>query len=288
MDTLAGMGVALITPFKKDKSVDYDALSKVVQHVSTGADFFVALGTTAETSALNSEEKKEIVKFIAQNNTKKLPLVVGAGGNNTNEVVKQVSDIYPEADAILSVTPYYSKPSQRGIYEHFTAVADASVKPVILYNVPSRTGVNMCADTCLKLAEHKNIVAVKEASGNLNQFAYILRDRPKDFKVFSGDDATTFFQIAMGANGVISVIGNALPKEFSTLVRSTINGDFSTAKQIHLQVLELIDLLFVEGNPVGIKALMSIKGLIENELRLPLVKASDALCDNLKKYDKPN
>ncbi|MDR1170065.1 MAG: 4-hydroxy-tetrahydrodipicolinate synthase [Prevotellaceae bacterium] len=284
MDRISGMGVALITPFRKDKSVDFDALAKVVEHVTgNGCDFLVALGTTAETPTLNTREKEDIVRFIAGKNRGKLPLVVGAGGNSTGEVVKDVVGIYGEADAALIVTPYYNKPSQKGLLEHFTAVADASPRPVILYNVPGRTGVNMTADTCLKLAEHRNIIAVKEASGNMNQMGYILRSRPDGFSVLSGDDGLTLMQIAMGADGVISVAGNAFPEEFGKLVHLAMKGNFTEARLIYMQLLEVIDLLFVEGNPVGVKAALAIKGLIENELRLPLVRGSEALYEKLKK-----
>jgi 4-hydroxy-tetrahydrodipicolinate synthase len=284
MSKIAGMGVALITPFKKDKSIDFDALAKVIKYVTeNGCDFLVALGTTAETPTLNSQEKRDIVRFVAEKNNEKLPLVVGAGGNNTAEVVNNVTNLYQETDAVLSVTPYYNKPSQKGMQEHFTAIADASPKPVILYNVPGRTGVNMTVDTCLKLAEHKNIIAIKEASGNLNQLGYILRDKPENFTVLSGDDALTLMQIAMGIDGVISVVGNAFPKEFGKLVHQALAGNFGEAHLMHLQMIEIIDLLFAEGNPVGVKMALAIKEMIENELRLPLVKGSDVLYDKLKR-----
>jgi 4-hydroxy-tetrahydrodipicolinate synthase len=284
MNGISGMGVALITPFKSDKSIDFDALARVIKYVTGGGvDFLVALGTTAENPTLNVREKKDIVKFISEHNVRKLPLVVGVGGNNTEEVVKNVANLCDEADAVLSVTPYYNKPSQKGLQEHFTLIADASPKPVILYNVPGRTGVNINADTCLKLAEHKNIIAIKEASGNFNQLGYILRDKPKDFAVLSGDDALTLMQIAMGIDGVISVVGNAFPEEFGKLVHLAIEGNFAEARLIYLQMLEIINLLFIEGNPVGVKAALSIKGLIENELRLPLLGGSEALCEKLVK-----
>jgi 4-hydroxy-tetrahydrodipicolinate synthase len=284
MDKISGMGVALITPFKKDKSVDFDALARLVEHVTAGgSDFLVALGTTAETPTLSAQEKKDLVSFISGKNRKHLPLVVGVSGNNTEDVVNNVSKLYKEADAVLSVTPYYNKPSQKGLIEHFTAIADASEKPVILYNVPGRTGVNMNADTCLSLSAHQNIIGIKEASGNMNQLGYILRDRPGDFSVLSGDDGLTLAQIAMGIDGVISVAGNAFPEEFGNLVHLALTGNFTEARLIHLQLIEIIDLLFVEGNPVGVKAALSVKGLIENELRLPLVRASDVLYEKLKR-----
>ncbi|MDR1130608.1 MAG: 4-hydroxy-tetrahydrodipicolinate synthase [Prevotellaceae bacterium] len=283
MNRISGMGVALITPFKKDKSIDFDALAKVIEYVTDGgADFFVALGTTAETPTLDAAEKRDIVQFIAEKNSRKLPLIVGVGGNNTAEVIKSAASLYDEADAVLSVTPYYNKPSQKGLQEHFTAIAEASAKPLILYNVPGRTGVNMTADTCLKLAEHKNIIAVKEASADLNQMAYILKGRPEGFSVLSGDDGLTLMQIAMGIDGVISVVGNAFPEEFGKLVHLAIKGNFAEARLIYLQMIEIINLLFVEGNPVGVKTALALKGLIENELRLPLVRGSEVLCEKLK------
>ncbi|MDR0604834.1 MAG: 4-hydroxy-tetrahydrodipicolinate synthase [Bacteroidales bacterium] len=284
MNKISGMGVALITPFKSDKSIDFDGLSRVIEYViEGGADFLVALGTTAENPTLNAQEKKDIVRFVAEKNSKKLPLVVGVGGNNTEDVVKNLATLCDEADAVLSVVPYYNKPSQKGLQEHFTAIADASPKPVVLYNVPGRTGVNMTADTCLKLAEHKNIIAIKEASGNLNQLGYILRSKPADFSVLSGDDGLTLMQIAMGIDGVVSVVGNAFPKEFGELVHLAMEGNFTGARLIHLQMIEIIDLLFAEGNPTGVKTALAIKGLIKNELRLPLVSGSEVLCEKLKK-----
>lgn len=287
MNKFKGLGVALVTPFRNDKSIDFDALAKTVEHVTAGgADFLVVLGTTAETPTLNAAEKTAVVKYIAAQNAGKLPIVVGAGGNNTGEAVEAVASLYDEADAVLSVVPYYNKPTQKGLEAHFAAVADASKKPVILYNVPGRTGVNMNVDTCLKLAEHKNIVAVKEASGNLNQMSYILRDRPADFGVLSGDDGLTLPQIAMGADGVISVIANAFPAEFGRLVHLALDGNFAQARQIHLKLVELVDLLFVEGNPVGVKAAMAIRGIIDNQLRLPLVEASENLYAKLKEIQK--
>ncbi|MDR2026921.1 MAG: 4-hydroxy-tetrahydrodipicolinate synthase [Prevotellaceae bacterium] len=284
MNRISGMGVALITPFKKDRSIDFDALARIIEYVTAnGADFLVALGTTAENPTLNAQEKKDIVRFVSEKNSRKLPLVVGVGGNNTEDVVRNVAGLCGEADAVLSVTPYYNKPSQKGLLEHFTAIADASPKPVILYNVPGRTGVNMTADTCLKLAEHRNIVAVKEASGNLNQSGYILRGRPDDFSVLSGDDGLTLMQIAMGFDGVISVAGNAFPEEFGRLVHLALAGNYTEARLIHLQMLEIVDLLFAEGNPAGVKTALTVKGLIENELRLPLVRGSEVLYEKLKK-----
>ncbi|MDR2423576.1 MAG: 4-hydroxy-tetrahydrodipicolinate synthase [Prevotellaceae bacterium] len=287
MNKFTGLGVALVTPFKSDKSIDFEALGKTLEHVTSGGvDFLVVLGTTAETPTLNAAEKAETVKYIAEKNAGKLPLVVGAGGNNTREAVEAVASLYDEADAVLSVVPYYNKPSQRGIEAHFSAIADASKKPVILYNVPGRTGVNMNADTCLKLAEHKNIVAVKEASGNLNQMSYILRDRPADFSVLSGDDGLTLSQIAIGADGVISVIANAFPVEFGKMVHLALDGNYAQARQIYMKLVEIIDLLFVEGNPAGVKAAMEIRGVIHNYLRLPLVEASETLYEKLKKIQE--
>ena len=283
MKRISGLGVALVTPFKMDKSVDLEALNRVVGHViDGGVDFLVALGTTAETPTLTDDEKRCIVATIVAKNERRVPLVVGVGGNNTDATVKNLADLHSDATAVLSVVPYYNKPSQKGIEAHFTAVADASRRPVILYNVPGRTGVNMSVDTCLRLAEHKNIVALKDASGNLNQLGYILRDKPADFSVLSGDDGLTLAQTAMGADGVISVIANAFPRQFGDMVHSALKGNFAEARTRHLQLMEMMELLFVEGNPSGVKAALSILGLAENTLRLPLTTTSESLHEKLK------
>jgi 4-hydroxy-tetrahydrodipicolinate synthase len=281
---LSGVGVALITPFKKDKSVDFGALEYLLDFVGKGGvDFLVVLGTTAETPALNGEEKRQITSFVVERNAGKLPVVLGLGGNNTSEVVEAVASLPEGIDAVLSVTPYYNKPQQQGLIEHFRAVADASPKPLVLYNVPGRTGVNLTADTCLRLAEHRNIAAVKEASGNINQLGHILRGRPDDFSVLSGDDGLVLPQMALGADGIISVAANAFPVQLCNLVHAAAAGDFKTAAALHLRLLETFDLLFAEGNPTGIKAAVALSGMIENELRLPLTAASEALKEKLEK-----
>ncbi|MHB9055804.1 MAG: 4-hydroxy-tetrahydrodipicolinate synthase [Paludibacteraceae bacterium] len=280
---LVGMGVALITPFKEDESIDFDALTKIIEHqIKNGTDYLVVCGTTAETPTLTSEEKEEIKRFVVQTVAGRLPLVYGLGGNNTKEIVHkaQTTDL-TGYDAILSVTPYYNKPSQEGLYQHFAAIAKASPLPIILYNVPGRTGVNMTAETTLRIAnEFKNVCAVKEASGNFSQIDDIIKNKPEDFMVISGDDGITFPLITLGAVGVISVIGNAFPKEFSKMVRLALEGDYNSARQIHHEFTDLISLLFVEGNPAGVKSMLAIMGLIENKLRLPLVP------NTIKTYEK--
>ena len=288
-NNLLGTGVALVTPFDENKAIDYPALGRVIEHViAGGADYLVALGTTAETPTLTGEEKKEVSAFIRQQNAGRLPLVLGIGGNSTEEVVRQLEAYdLEEAIAVLSVTPYYNKPSQEGLYQHYKAVAEASPKPVILYNVPGRTGVNMTAATTLRLAHDcGNIQAIKEASGSLSQISYILRDKPEDFLVLSGDDNMALPLIALGGDGVISVAANAFPGQVSRMVQLCLSGDFAGASSIQLHLLECVESLFCEGNPVGVKAALAMKGLIRNELRLPLVACSDGLCEKLEKLVK--
>lgn len=269
-----GMGVALITPFKKDGSIDYDALRRLIEYqIKNGTDYFVVLGTTAETPTLTKQERAELVDFVTSQINGRVPIVLGMGGNCTKTLVDEISSTdLSQVDAILSVTPYYNKPSQEGLYHHYAEVAHNSSVPVILYNVPGRTGVNLSAQTTLRLArEFKNIIAIKEASGNFAQIDDIIKNKPADFMVISGDDGITFPLITLGAVGVISVIGNAFPKEFSRMVRLALNGDYDGAREIHYRFSELIDLLFVDGNPAGVKSMLSVMGFIENELRLPLV-----------------
>lgn len=271
---LKGMGVALITPFKEDESVDYEALGRLVDYLlQNGADYLVVLGTTAETPTLTEEEKKEIIELVVTKVRHRIPIVLGVGGNCTKSVVDKLkNDNFEGIDAILSVVPYYNKPSQEGIYQHYKAIAQATELPVILYNVPGRTGVNMTAETTLRLArEFKNIIAVKEASGNITQMDDIIKNKPKDFNVISGDDGITFPLITLGAIGVISVIGNAFPREFSRMVRLALAGDYYSARTIHHRFTELFSLLFVDGNPAGVKSMLSMMGFVENRLRLPLV-----------------
>lgn len=271
---LTGMGVALITPFKNDESVDFDALARLVDYqIKNGIDYLVVMGTTAETPTLTDTEKKEITDFVVSRVAGRLPIVLGLGGNNTKSIVEKLkTDNFSGIDAILSVVPYYNKPSQEGIYQHYKAISKASKLPIVIYNVPGRTGVNMTAETTLRLAnDFSNIVAVKEASGNINQMNDIIRNKPKNFMVISGDDCITFPLLTMGAEGVISVIGNAFPSEFSRMVRLALAGDYDSAREIHLNFTELFDLLFVDGNPAGVKCMLSMMGYIDNKLRLPLV-----------------
>lgn len=269
-----GLGVALITPFKSDGSIDIDALDRLVEYqLKGGADFLCIMGTTAETPTLTAEEKAMLKTHLVERVAGRVPLLMGCGGNSTASVMRdlQTTD-WTGIDGVLSVCPYYNKPSQEGLYQHFKAIAKASPIPVVLYNVPGRTGVNMTAETTLRLArEFDNIVAIKEASGNITQMDDIIKNKPARFDVISGDDGITFPLITLGAVGVISVIGNALPAEFSRMVRLALRGEYSSARQIHHKFTELFKLLFVDGNPAGVKAMLSEMGMIENILRLPLV-----------------
>ena len=271
---LHGMGVALITPFKENEDVDFEALIRMIDHLlENGTDYIVALGTTAETPTLSETEKKEITKIIVERVNRRIPVVLGVGGNCTRNVVSQLENTDLKGiDAILSVVPYYNKPSQEGIFQHFKAIAKATPRPVVLYNVPGRTGMNMTAETTLRLArEFDTITAIKEASGNISQMDDIIKNKPSEFQVISGDDGITFPLIALGAVGVISVIGNAFPKEFSRMVRLALEGDYNNARLIHSRFAELLELLFVDGNPAGVKSMLNMMGFIENKLRLPLV-----------------
>lgn len=269
-----GMGVALITPFKEDGSVDYPALMRMVDHlVQNGADFLCVLGTTAETPTLTTEEKREITRLVVERVNGRIPIILGCGGNNTQAVIDSLkNDDFTGIDAILSVVPYYNKPSQEGIYQHYKAIAESTDLPIVLYNVPGRTGVNMTAETTLRIArDFKNVIAIKEASGNITQMDDIIKNKPENFDVISGDDGITFPLITLGAVGVISVIGNAFPKEFSRMTRLALQGDYANALKIHHSFTELFSLLFVDGNPAGVKAMLNAMGMIENRLRLPLV-----------------
>ncbi len=280
---ITGMGVALVTPFKEDESIDFEALARIVEHqIKNGTDYLVVCGTTAETPTLSESEKDEIARYVLQVNAGRIPVVLGVGGNNTRAVVEKLqTKDFSGFDAILSVTPYYNKPSQEGLYQHYAAIAKASPLPIILYNVPGRTGVNMLPDTTLRLAnEFSNICAIKEASGIFTQIDDIIKNKPADFLVISGDDGITFPLITLGAVGVISVIGNAFPREFSRMVRLALEGDYANALKIHHSFTELIELLFVEGNPAGVKSMLAVMGFIENKLRLPLVP------NTIKTYEK--
>lgn len=269
-----GLGIALITPFSDDGSVDYDSLTRLVAYqLKNGCDFLCILATTGETPCLTSEEKTRIKDMIVQQVNGRVPILMGCGGNNTAEVVNTLkTGDFRGIDGILSVCPYYNKPSQEGLYQHFSAIASATKLPVVLYNVPGRTGVNLKAETTVRLARDcRNIVAIKEASGNMEQVDEIIKNKPASFDVISGDDSLTFPMIACGAVGVISVIGNALPREFSKMVRLTLNGEYDGARRIHHKFTDLFSLLFVDGNPAGVKAVLSLMGYIKNNLRLPLV-----------------
>jgi 4-hydroxy-tetrahydrodipicolinate synthase len=269
-----GLGIALVTPFCADGSVDYTSLKRLVEYqLQNGADFMCILATTGETPCLNAEEKQNIKNLVVDLVNGRVPILMGCGGNNTAAVVEELKSAdWSGIDGVLSVCPYYNKPSQEGLYQHFKAIAQASPLPVVLYNVPGRTGINMKAETTVRLANDcENIVAIKEASGSLEQVDEIIKNKPDRFDVISGDDALTFPMIASGAAGVISVIGNALPKEFSRMIRLEFKGEFEPARKIHHRFTELYSLLFVDGNPAGVKALLHEMGFIENELRLPLV-----------------
>ena len=269
-----GLGVALITPFQTDGSIDFDALDRLVEYqIKGGADFLCIMGTTAETPTLSREEKRLLKERLVERVAGRVPLLMGCGGNNTAAILDELqNEDWRGIDGVLSVCPYYNKPSQEGLYQHFAAIAKVSPVPVVLYNVPGRTGVNMTAETTLRLArEFENIVAIKEASGNITQMDDIIKNKPQHFDVISGDDGITFPLITLGAVGVISVIGNALPAEFSRMVRLALRGEYSSSLTIHHKFTELFKLLFVDGNPAGVKAMLSEMGMIQNVLRLPLV-----------------
>ena len=269
-----GLGIALITPFTEDGAVDYESLSRLIDYqLDNGADFLCILATTGETPCLSLAERAQIKSAIVRQVDGRVPILMGCGGNNTAAVVEELKNgDFSGIDGILSVCPYYNKPSQEGLYQHFKAIAAATELPVVLYNVPGRTGINLKPETTCRLAKDcKNIVAIKEASGSLEQVDEIIKYKPNDFEVISGDDALTFPMIACGAVGVISVIGNALPKEFSRMIRLEFNGEFEAAQKIHHKFTDLYSLLFVDGNPAGVKALLTEMGFIKNQLRLPLV-----------------
>lgn len=269
-----GLGIALVTPFTSDGQVDYKSLKRLVEfQIDNGADFLCILATTGETPCLTQDEKDKITQLVKDVNHGRLPILKGCGGNNTAAVIEELHTAdWSGIDGILSVCPYYNKPSQEGLYQHFKAIAEASPLPVVLYNVPGRTGINLKPETTVRLANDcENIVAVKEASGSLEQVDEIIKNKPQRFDVLSGDDALTFSMVASGAAGVISVIGNALPKEFSRMIRLEFQGEYEPARKIHHMFTELYSLLFVDGNPAGVKALLHEMGFIENQLRLPLV-----------------
>ncbi|WP_293885634.1 MULTISPECIES: 4-hydroxy-tetrahydrodipicolinate synthase [unclassified Sphingobacterium] len=290
MNELHGAGVALVTPFNSDESVDFEALGQLIDlQINEGMDYLVSLGTTGEVATLTNDERKRIWDFTVKRVNGRLPLVAGIGGNNTAEIVEQIKNFDSTGFcAILSVSPYYNKPTQEGIYQHYKAVAAASPLPIILYNVPGRTGSNISAQTTLRLAnDFSNIVAIKEASGNFAQFSEILRDKPKDFLLISGDDPVTLPMMALGAAGIISVIGNALPKKVATLTKLCAEGNYIDARSIHQELLEITELCFIEGNPAGVKYILQELGIGKDILRLPLVSISTntraAIKEELKK-----
>ena len=287
MQKFIGTGVALVTPFKEDLTVDFDALIKLVNfNIENGTNYLVINGTTAESSTITKEEKEQIIKVIVKTNKKRLPLVLGIGGNNTFEVVKELKDRnLSEIDGILSVAPYYSKPTQEGFYQHFKAIAEATNKPIILYNVPGRTAKNMEPATTLRLAkDFSNIVAIKEAGNNQQQYNSLLKDKPAEFLIISGDDDLALGVALAGGSGVISVIGQAFPKEFSKMIQLGLEGKNIEAYKIHFKMMDIVDYIFAENNPAGIKTVLQELGICSNIVRLPLVKASAELQAKIAKY----
>lgn len=287
INTLSGTGVALITPFKNNHEIDFDALAKVIDFViDNGVEYLVTLGTTGETPTLSKSEQTDIVKFTVAKIDNRVPLVLGIGGNNTQEVINHFSDFELEkVTAILSSSPNYNKPSQEGIFQHYKVIANASPLPVILYNVPGRTGSNITAETTLRLArECENIKGIKEASGNMIQCMHILKNMPEDFLFVSGDDHISLPLIACGSKGVISVVANSFPKDFSEMIRLCLKNDFTKAQKLHYKLLPAYDLLFIENNPAGVKAFMTELNLIENVLRLPLVQLSETNQEKIKSF----
>lgn len=292
MEALKRTGVALVTPFNKDKSIDVESLKRLVDFVIEGGiDYLVVMGTTAENPVLSKEEKILVLNTVIEANKSRKPIVFGIGGNDTVKAVNEIKEFNRNKNitAFLSVTPYYNKPNQEGLYAHFAEISKASEKPVILYNVPGRTGVNMLAATTLKLAnDFKNLVAIKEASGSLEQIMEIIEKKPNDFMLISGDDGITLPLISIGAEGVISVVANAIPSLFSEMVRKAMNNEIHETKKLHYKILEFCRLAFAEGNPTGIKQALSQLGIIQNELRLPLIPASGALSERIKNWIQHN
>lgn len=289
MDKLVGTGVALVTPFKSDLSVDTMALTNIVNHcIDGGVDYLVVLGTTAETATLTEAEKKLVIATIVDTNAGRLPLVLGIGGNNTAAVIDMIKNQdLTGFDAILSVSPYYNKPTQEGIYQHFMAIAETSPLPIIIYNVPGRTGSNVLPETVVRLAQDaKNIIAVKEASGSMVQIMQLIREKPKEFMVISGDDMTALLTVLAGGSGVISVLGQGLPTEFSNMIHLGLNSDVNAAFKLQYSIQEGIDLIFEEGNPAGIKSLFEALGLSTAVVRLPLVEASNNLKSKIQEFIK--
>jgi 4-hydroxy-tetrahydrodipicolinate synthase len=286
MKKFKGTGVAIVTPFKNDSSIDFAALERIINHlINGGVNYIILMGTTGESVTLNKDEKRALISYVVEITDNRIPLVVGIGGNNTQEVIDCVrhSDL-TGVDGILSVAPYYNKPGQRGIFQHFKSIATCSPIPVILYNVPGRTCINITSETCLELAhECENIVAIKEASGDIAQIMRIIKGKPDNFSVISGDDMMTIPIIAAGGSGVISVLANAFPSQCSELVNQSLKNNFKSAREIQFRFMEIIELLFIEGNPSGVKAMMNIMNLCQNNLRLPLVPVSRPIYTRIQK-----
>ncbi len=284
MKKLSGTGVALVTPFQEDGQIDFVALKKILDHTAKGVDYFVVMGTTGESATLSKDEKKEVLQFVLKNNSKKLPVVYGIGGNNTDSVIEEIhSTNLKGVTALLSVSPYYNKPSQEGIYQHFKKVADTSTLPIILYNVPGRTASNLTTDTTLRLAQHQNIVGIKEASGNMEQCMKIAKEKPKDFLLISGDDMLTVPLYSIGGAGIISVLANAYPLVFRKMTDAAKVGNFSKAAAETFRLLDINGPMYEEGNPTGVKYLMSLMGLCMPYVRLPLVEPSSGLRKKIEK-----
>ena len=280
MNKFHGTGVAMVTPFNTDGSVDYQGLERLINHlVNGGIDYLVSLGTTGETATLSKDEKKKVWEFTAEINNGRLPLVAGIGGNNTLSIAEEIKSFESNGySAILSVSPYYNKPTQEGLYQHYKYLSESSSLPILLYNVPGRTSMNMTAETICKLAhDFKNLIGVKDACGSFDQFNQVMRDKPQDFMLISGDDPVALPMMAIGAVGVISVVANAIPKQFADMIRLCLNEDFAKAAPAHLSMIELTRLCFAEGNPAGVKAALKQLGICDDNVRLPLVKASHNL-----------
>jgi len=289
MNRFYGTGVAIVTPFKANGEVDYNGLRTLIDYlIDGGIEYIVSLGTTGESVTLNKDEKKQVLSFTAEVNNGRVPLVAGIAGNNTHEVVKEIKSFDTTGyDAILSASPNYNKPTQEGIYQHYKAISESSPLPIILYNVPSRTGSNMTADTTTRLAhDFKNIIAMKEASGNFDQLNQIMRDKPEDFLLISGDDPISLPMIALGGAGVISVVGNALPRQFSDMIRLCLKGDFKTAQKAHSSFIDFTRMMFAEGSPAGVKTALKALGICGDTVRLPLVQVSSALAEKINDETK--
>ena len=288
MNELKGLGTALVTPFKSDGAIDYLGLERLVEHnILGGVNYLVIQGTTGETAVLNKSERVDVFNFIVELNNERVPLVLGIGGNNTHQVLSEYDWFnLDNVNAILSSSPAYNKPTQAGIIAHYKYLADNGEKPIILYNVPGRTASNLTSETTLELAKHTAIIGIKEASGNLDQLGRIIKNKPSDFLVISGEDGLSIPMMAMGIDGVTSVISNAFPKEFSKMLQLCLDNDYASARSIHYKLIDIIDLIFKENNPAGIKAMLEIKGICEKHTRLPLLPATKNLISSLSKFKK--